>query len=275
MSDRPIDPSEWTSGNHALDPVELLGSLPAPEGWGEVTDLDTDLRAAALLDEIISADVVPITVARGRRRRHLRLVTGIIAAVAVGGAAVAALTGGEPTEKRAVSCWSAAVSPPEAQVHVGWDGSTDPVDVCVGAWSGGDLGDSGPPDDLQTCVNENGVAAVLPGPSDACARVGLAQFTRIGDSSATGGSGQVEGAVAPAPVTIADADRRLNEIYNEVTCTSEHDAVVGVVEVMEDLGYRGWSSKIAGAFSVNEPCATAALDPTTNTILVVPVARAG
>lgn len=244
-----------------IDPVDLLQMYSAPDGWDstvELTGPDADADAVSLLQRVVGGQVA----ATGPRRRHLRLVTGVIIAASLGGAAVAAATilSRSPDEPESVSCWSESVAPPEAQVGLGWDGIDDPISICSDEWRGGRLGADGPPQPLQACVNEDGVAAVVPGDETTCEHLGLESFAPIDPATSNG----------QMLLDVSILERRLVATYNVGPCRSPELVVPEVETLLNDLGFVGWDVTIAGIFSADEPCASIAVEPETTTVVVVP-----
>lgn len=244
------------------DPLELLGSSSPPPGWNERIDVTTDTHAASILQRVITNNVVPFS----RPRRRLRVVTGTIIVLALGGTAAAAVWGRTPTVTQALSCWSEAASPPAAQVGVRWDGVGNPVDACTPAWNGGELGITGPPTSLDICTGVNDVAVVLPGGGESCNGLGMAAY--------------VPGEAEPLHPTgengpdLNEAQLRLNSTYNEFNCVAAHEAKADLRGFLDDLGLQRWDIKIAGTTSAVEPCATVSLDETTEAAYIATVVRA-
>ncbi len=245
-----------------LDPVELLNRYSAPNDWNrtiELTGPHADVRAVSLLERIIGGTIA----ATGPRRRHLRLVTGVVIAASLGGAAVAAATilSLSPDESRTVSCWSEPAMPPDAQVGLGWDGLGSPIDMCAGEWQDGGLGSEGPPLPLQACVTSEGVAAIMPGDAATCSQLGLSSFAPIDPGAPEG----------QRLLGVADLNQRLASTYNLGPCL-DPDAVAAEVHLLlDDLGFDGWDVIIAGTFTADEPCASAAVDPIADTVFIVPL----
>ncbi len=249
-----------------FDPVELLNTYSAPTGWGstvELTGPDAEARAVSLLEHIVGGTIT----AFGPRRRHLRLVTGVVIAASLGGAAVAAATflSRSPDEPQSISCWSEPVAPPEAQVALGWDGVDNPVEMCTGEWDGGSLGDEGPPEPLQACVTADGVAAIVPGDEATCEQLGLSSFAPIDPETQSG----------EALLNLADLEQRLTDTYNLGSCQEAETAAVEIRSLLDELNFEGWDVTIAGIFNDDEPCASVSVDPTLDTVFIVPLGRGG
>ncbi len=247
-----------------LDPVDLLHSYSAPPGWNspvELTGPRADQRAMDVLERIIGGSLV----ASGPRRRHLRLVTGVVVVAALGGAAAVAaatLLSQSPSEARAVACWSNPVIPPATQVAMRWDGIADPISMCGGEWQGGDLGVDGPPEPLQACITTEGIAAVVPGDEGTCNRLGLATFAPI-DPAIVDGNGV-------SPIDIAELESRLVDTFNFGPCREPGVVEAEVRVILDEQGASNWSVTIAGTYTADEPCASISVDPQTTTVLVVP-----
>ena len=246
-----------------IDPFDLLSSYSAPAGWNstvELTGPEADSAAVALLERVVGGQIT----ATGPRRRHLRLVTGVIIAASLGGAAVAAATVllRSPDQASTVACWSEPVVPPGAQIGLGWDGVGNPIELCAGEWQGGGLGSEGPPEPLQACVTSDGVAAVVPGDEATCTQLGLSTFAPIDASDEAGASS----------VDATELERRFASTYLG-RCADP--AVVGaeVRVLLDDLGFTDWDITIAGVFDDDEPCGSVSVDPSVETVSIVPLGR--
>lgn len=255
MTDRP----------ERVDPVSLLESMAPLPGWDERTDTSTDQPAAAMLERVMSGKVVPF---RSRRRR-LRLVTGIVVGVALGGtAAVAALWERSPEQASTLSCWSDSGPDPEARVGLPWDGVDDPIETCTPEWNGGDLGEEGPPNTLNVCVTDRGLAAVIPGDDATCDVLGFAPYVPLDPGEQTGNAGD-------DPIGLRTADKLINQRYNQVTCVGAEQVQVGAMEILEELGFVGWETSIGGTKTAVEQCATVSLKHSEKLAIIVFLERAG
>jgi hypothetical protein len=242
----------------SIDPVALLDSMSPPTGWNERVDVDgahTDPRAVAILRSVVDGTVVPFR----RRPNRFRVVTGIVVVATLGSVAAAALWARSPDEVRTLSCWSEPAAPPAEQVGVGWDGTGDPVELCGPAWSEGQLGTDGPPEELQTCVTDEGIAAVVPGSCDA---LGLANYAPLADVPSPEDR--------PRSVEVAELERLLIDDYNTGQCIDPDTATTSIEAELSTLGFDDWSVELGGTFSAAEPCATVAVDRELHTILIVP-----
>lgn len=241
-----------------IDPVAVLASMAPPSGWNERVDVDgaqADARAVAILRTVVDGTVVPFR----RNRNRLRIVTSIIVVASLGGAAAAALWTRTPEEMRTLSCWSESAAPPAEQVGVGWDGTGDPIELCGPAWSGGPLGTDGPPQELQTCVTTEGIAAVVPGRCDA---LGYASYAPVTDETSAEGP--------PRSIDVAELEHLLIDDYNTGQCVDPETATTAIEAELRTLGFDHWDVRLGGTFSADEPCATVALDPDLRAVLIVP-----
>ncbi len=240
-----------------VDPVELLNSMSPPAGWNERTDLATDARAASIFDRVVQGNVVPFRPSR----RRLRIVTGVVVTVALGGVGAAALLQRDVKEDSVVACWSAAEPVPDEQFQVGWDGVADPADLCLRPWQNGTFGTDGPPAPLQSCLTPDGVVAVMPGDENTCGSVGLQPYT------------------APTPgLDEPDTDvnalqRMLEKKYNRGGCYTEQQALEGVRRTLEEFMFDGWATQTLGSFESAETCASVAIDRESKTVNIVSVSR--
>jgi hypothetical protein len=238
------------------DPVELLDRLGPPDGWSAHTDLDTDPVAAQLLGRVFAhtGNVVSLDAARRRRRG---IGGAIVVAALVAGGAVAAVWNRSPQETRRVACWSEAVAPPEQRAEVAWDARTDPIELCAGEWSGGRFGAIAPPAELRACVTANNTAAVIPGESDVCDTLGLADYSANIDRPA---------------LVVNDAQRELDQLFfvteNCVPLTDSEEVIKGV---LDRFGLSGWTIQIADTTDVDEACATVLLVAELRTVFINPV----
>ena len=236
----------------SADPVQLLDRLSPPDGWNERTDLDADPVAAEILERVFAAEdtpVVSLDAERRRRRRGIGVV--VVAAAVVAGGAVAALLNNSPEETRRIACWSEAAAPPEQIVALPWDGRTDPVELCAEQWAAGSFGDTTSPGDLEACVTDQSIVAVIPGGEGVCGELGLEEFDE---------------AIPGDPVN--DAQRELDLIFIPPNCETQERAERETIRVLDKYGLSGWTIRVAGTFSADEPCATVALDRDATTAFV-------
>lgn len=241
----------------SVDPVELLNSLAPAPGWNEPPDLETDQRAAAILERVVSGKVVPFR----RPRRRLWIATGVVTTLAVGGAGVAAFLQRDADVKVTIACVSDASPDPEITVELGWDGVADPRATCAAAWEDGTLGTDGPPAPLETCLNDAGVVVVVPD-EDACAASGRLPYTHTGEEQPPGDD---------------DADamalrRLLLRRYNSTTCVSEAEAVAGVQRTLDEFGFDGWATETRGTFDASAPCASTSVEPAAARVIITSIA---
>ncbi len=242
-----------------VDPIEMFDRLEPPEGWSEPTDIDNDPVAAQILERVFAEGGNVISLDAARRRR--RAIGGaVVVAALVAGGAVAAIWNRRPDTSNVVSCYSDAALEPAVAVQIGWDGETDPAELCAPEWSTGALGVLSPADELRVCVTGDGVAAVIPGGDELCDELGLTEYA------------------PPSPRDLAqavtDADRELREIFLPSNrCVPPSEAEPETKRVLDKFGLSGWTITIAGTFSADEPCASVALDIETTTAFVRPVRR--
>lgn len=244
----------------SADPLELFDRLGVPEGWDAPTDLTTDDRAAAILQQVFRANVVSID--RARRRRRAGFAGGLVIAVGLAGAAAAGWLSRSPEEARVVSCWANTANPPDAQVEVRWDGDDDPSAVCGPAWEEGRLGRTPTPERLTTCVTADDVAAVIPGGNHVCEQLGLEAFAAA-EADATG---------LQSRVLAADAEFR--QRVNPARCAAgltPTQIPLEVQAVLDEYGLTGWGIEIDGDFNAAETCASVRLDPAKSAAIISPI----
>lgn len=136
---------------------------------------------------------------RARRRRNRAIGWGGLGVLAVGVAATAGTMLAAPgpvTQSDYVQCLSEPTRNSDgsypgsgATAAEGSDLPSDPIELCTIMWEQGlfepgydSLADDNPPgrvpDELQLCVMENGIAAVVPSPNESiCAALGMARPT--------------------------------------------------------------------------------------------------
>lgn len=240
----------------SADPIALLDRLSPPPGWSERTDLDADPVAAQILDQVFAGDRNVISLDDARRRRR-GIGGAIVVAALVAGGAVAAIWNRTPSETARVSCWSEAVADPPEVLGLPWDGQSDPATMCADEWSSGVFRGSPPPDELEMCVTENNIVAVIPGAPGACGELGLDEFSPSPDDS---------------DPSVIELQRRLDRAFNNETCQPPDRVMEETRTVLDEVGLNGWSI-IAGAESADEPCATVLLVPEKAEVIVLFVAR--
>ncbi len=242
----------------SADPLRIFDALEPPAGWGDPTDLDADPVAATILERVFTdtSNVVSLDAARRRRRG---IAGAIVVAALVTGGAVAAVWNRSPQQTNRVACWSDAELPPDKLVGVAWDGLIHPVDLCSEKWADGEFeAPTPPPDRLQVCVTDSELAAVIPGDSDTCDRLGFAEYA------------------PPAAEDVALAVNRAQRELGRALATSCLQPAVAEGEIQRILasnGLSGWTITLDGTFSADEPCATVALVPETTTAFVRPARR--
>lgn len=242
-----------------LDPVELLNSLAPPPGWNERVDLETDAQAATIFNRVVTGNVIPF---RAPRRR-LRIATGVVVTLALGGVGVAALLQRSAEEDRTLSCWSEAAADPAATVAQAWDGTTDPTVICAGPWSDGTF-DTGNPPPLQACVTNRGVVVVMPGGGPRCESFTMSPYAAPDPDA---------GDLLPSDADddAAALDQLLKRRYNADSCFTEQEATIGVRRTLEEFGFDGWATQTGGTFSATEKCASTAVERETETVYIVPL----
>lgn len=240
------------------DPVQLVDRLQPPEGWSERTDLAADPVAAQLLERVFADTGKVVSLDTERRRRRGIAGTVVVAALIAGGA-VAALWNRSPEQTLRVACWSEPADPPERRVAVPWDGRSDPAELCATRWAEGAFEPEPPPPELQVCVTDNDVAAVIPADDSVCRSLGFREF--------------VAPPVVPSP---DDAQRELDAILRPTSeCVQGSDAETIVRDVLVRNGLVDWEIKVDDTTSVAETCATVALQPEMSTAFVRWVPRPG
>lgn len=249
-----------------IDPVELLSRYSAPDGWDttvELTGPSADRSAVSLLERILGGRLAPT----GPRRRHLRLVTGVIVAASLGGTAVAAtaILSRHADETRALSCWSEPVTPPGQQVGLRWDGVADPVDACSNEWNGGGLGTVGPPGALQACVTTDGFATVIPGDATTCERLGLAPMSPP-PPNAAGNQPELD---------VAALERDLVTQINFGPCLTADAARAAVRDRLDAHGLTHWTITLAAPSDAAPACATVAVVSEAESVTIVMIPSDG
>jgi hypothetical protein len=136
----------------------------------------------------------------------------------------------------------------------------DPVALCRALWrSGGSFNPDGgrPAPALTACVRE-GTLVVLPHPPgmDPCAALGLAHPERGGLSADQERLLRVEEALAVR--------------FLSPHCVPEASALAAAQAELRAEGLEGWRVTVAQPFAADRPCASAAYDPDSKTILLVP-----
>lgn len=241
----------------SADPVQLLDRLSPPPGWSERTDLDADPVAAQILDEVFAGDRNVISLDAARRRRRGIGGAFVVAALVAGGA-VAAIWNRTPAETARVSCWSEAVEEPATVLGLPWDGQADPATMCAAEWSAGAFRGSPQPDELEMCVTDGGIIAVVPGARGTCDDLGLDEF-------------------APTPAdgdgpSVIELQRQLDRAFNADTCQPPGRVQEETRQTLDDVGLSGWTI-VAGAVGADEPCGTVFLVPERAEAIVLAVPR--
>jgi hypothetical protein len=217
----------------------------------EVEGPDSE-RARKLFERIIAE---PARRAKQARRRALWIL--IPAAVLLLGAASYALYH-KVTEPSLVVCYQdASLEANRAGVPPATSG---PVRVCQGLWqSGGAFFSPGhSPPALVACVLDNGAIGVFPedGDPDACQELGLATF---------------EPAHGDGTDAVAVLQNDLAPHFLDA-CVGSEQATELAQAALRRLGLTGWQTAVSAPFTDQAPCASLALDSSSQTVYLVPVA---
>ena len=240
------------------DPLRIFDELEPPAGWSEPTDLDADPVAAAILDRVFAdtSNVISLDAARRRRRG---IAGAIVVAALVTGGAVAAIWNRSPQQTDRVACWSEAELPPDQLVGVAWDGLSHPIDLCSQKWESGSFEAATPvPDELQACVTDSEMAAVIPGDARICDALGFAEY--------------VPPPADDPALAVNQAQRELGRTLI-MSCLKPAAAEAEIRRILVRNGLSGWTITVDGTFSAAEPCASVALEPETTTAFVRPARR--
>jgi hypothetical protein len=127
----------------------------------------------------------------------------------------------------------------------------DPVAACQKPWTDGTFSHAGAPP-LAGCVNDAGVATVLPGDQSVCSRLGLADLEpgRSDDQQA-----------------IVELGDRLQEAFS-ADCIHQDDAMVLAQQLLDESGLAGWTVQLAEDFPAGMECGLGSVLPETNTVIV-------
>jgi hypothetical protein len=228
------------------DPFDVVAELnPFAGEFDEFTDADE-----ALLLRILETPVTgrTRTASRSGSRRRRWLVGGAVGVAVVATAAFTYLHRERASNPTGVLCYATAdidgdraVLPPDA----------DPVAACQGPWTDGTFSHAGAPP-LAGCVNDAGVATVLPGDPSVCSRLGLAEL---------------EPGRSDEQQAIVELGDRLAEAFS-ADCIHQDDAMVLAEQLLDESGLEGWTVQLAEDFPPGMECGLGSVLPETKTVIV-------
>lgn len=228
------------------DPFDEAAELnPFAGEFDEMTDADE-----ALLLRILESPVTgqtPALLRSGSRRRRW-LVGGAVGVAVVATAAFAYLHREQASNPTGVLCYATAgldgdraVLPPDV----------DPVAACQEPWTDGTFSHAGAPP-LAGCVNDAGVATVLPGDRSVCSRLGLAELE--------------PGRSDEQQAIVELGDQLQGAFYAD--CIHQDDAMTLAQQFLDESGLEGWTVQLAEDFPPGMECGLASVLPDTKTVIV-------
>jgi len=239
------------------DPFELLASMRGDDTDDYMKPGD-DPAADVLLKRIMDATTVASSTPRPGRRRRRVVAVAVAGVLATSGAVAAAVWLAQPADPATLSCYSDASLDPEVQVGLPIDAESTPVEQCATLWRDGTLA-SGDAPPLTACVTTDGITAVIPGDDKTCSTLGLA--------------GRDPG-VDPDDTLAARIASTISDQYPTDCVDSVDQAVAIVEEILADLEADDWKIRPTGAITDERPCAYAAVDTSTQVVLIVTAAGA-
>ena len=214
-------------------------------------------HAKALLERIVATPPAPPERRKSRisRRSTLILVPAVILAL---GAAGYGLYRAVATDPLVVACYRLMSG--VADVHAAAASEGDPVAMCRALWlPGGEFNPGGrlPIPPLAACV-KNGAVAVYPHPRDVdpCEALGLphpSQTTSTGEARA-----------------LLRVERDLAVALTS-SCVPQNRALALANAELDKWGLERWRVVVQQPFTTALPCASAAYDPPTRTVILSPV----
>lgn len=242
----------------SFDPFDVLVAM-RPVVPGIAPGVDDDARIDELFRRVCDRAVRPATVrpARAPRRRWPRRTIGAAVAIGLLGAsslaAALVLQSRDAKDPTLVVCWAAA-SADSARVETRLTKGVSPLEACGGPWTDGTLGTGGPPPS-SVCVTSTGELAVVPGADQVCAAFAMTP---------------AQGDVVGPDVDVVDMLRtQLNEVL-ATECLDQPATEVLIDRVLARDGLRGWTRRPLVPFTAATPCGQVDIDPTSETVLVVP-----
>lgn len=239
------------------DPFELLASLRGDDTDDYIKPGD-DPTADALLKRILDGTTVASSTPRPSRRRRRVVAVAVAGVLVASGAVAAAVWLDQPADPATLSCYSDASLDPEVQVGLLIDAESTPVEQCATLWRDGTLA-SGDAPPLTACVTTDGITAVIPGDDKTCTTLGL--------------PGRDPG-VDPDDTLAARIASTISDQYPTDCVDSVDQAVAIVEEILADLEADDWRIRPTGAITDERPCAYAAVDASTQVVLIVTAAGA-
>lgn len=222
-----------------IDPFELLRRLN-PIRHEEYTDADEQLLSRILAMPIPS---------RRRSPRRLWIAGGVGVAV-LATAAWGVLRTEEPTDPTGIACHADLA--PAAQI-VALGPADDPVAACADAWRTGLFGNEPVPPSLHGCVSSTGLAAVYPGGSEVCSRLGLAQLQPIEE---------------PDTQRIVRLQELAAQTFGFGDCIDESSAVAIAQGLIDEVGLEDWTVKQVSNYGADRPCTASGVDVESKTLNV-------
>jgi hypothetical protein len=228
------------------DPFDVVAELnPFAGEFDELTEPDE-----ALLLRILETPIAGRTpaVSRSGSRRRRWLTGGAIGVAVVATAAFTYLQREQAPNPTGVLCYASAdidgdraVLPPDV----------DPVAACRKRWTDGTFSHAGAPP-LAGCVNDAGVATVLPGDRSVCSRLGLAEL---------------EPGRSDEQRAIVELGDRLQEAFY-ADCVHQDDAMTLAQQLLDESGLGGWTVQLAEDFPPAMECGLGSVLPEAKTVLV-------
>lgn len=234
------------------DPFDWLSSANPIPGAAELAETRSDPAAQALLARIRDERVPGVPPRHRRRVRHLLIPVVVAAAVTTSAAAAWVLSRGADDPSQ-VACFRAADL--DADI-VGLAGAGDPIAMCEGVWEAGEFGPPPRPLALHACVLRSGIVGVFPvEDTDLCGRIGLSPADLSDDREAD---------------SIVAVQNHLAEGFLS-ECVPVEDAREIIAAELDAAGLDEWTVIEPGVRPPGRPCASIAIDVTTNSITLVPV----
>lgn len=228
------------------DPFDVVAELnPFAGEFDELTQADE-----ALLLRILETPVTGRTpsASRSGSRRRRWLTGGAVGVAVVATAAFTYLHREQASNPTGVLCYSTAdIDGDRAVLPPG----VDPVAACQRPWTDGTFSHAGAPP-LAGCVNDAGVATVLPGDQSVCSRLGLAEL---------------EPGRSDEQQAIVELGDRLQEGFY-ADCVQQDDAMALAQQIVDESGLDGWRVQLAEDFPAGMECGVGSMLPETKTVIV-------
>jgi hypothetical protein len=207
------------------DPFELLVALNPVAGLSTREDADD-----AMFEAIIAAQFVR------RRRPPVWVIGGAVVAVTVSLAAFVFLRRESPSNPLQLVCYPTAEEQPRAQFAMPM--TDDPVGACAELWTKGPIATDERPPELTACILETGIIAVIPGDSQVCARLGLANW--VGDFT-------------PSETDLLEFQDALVARFLD-RCVTDDDVESEVRALMAEYGVASWRLVQRGGYTSERQC---------------------